>query len=71
MGLKHKVTINVATPGGIRDPVLKSGRLCLRNKLLNVLFGEKVGLIVVTPAIRSRRSKFGRSGKEKSEHEQN
>lgn len=49
MGLKHKVTINVAKPGGIRDPVLKSGSQKIRSRLLNLLFGEKVGIIVITP----------------------
>lgn len=49
MGLKHKVTINVSKPGGIRDPVLKSGSGRFRSRLLNLLFGEKVGVIVITP----------------------
>jgi len=49
MSLKHKVTISVAKPGGIRDPVLKSGSRNIRSRLLNLLFGEKVGVIVITP----------------------
>ncbi|KUK53257.1 MAG: Uncharacterized protein XD78_1338 [Desulfotomaculum sp. 46_296] len=49
MGLKHRVTINVVKPGGIRNPVLKSGSRKIRSKLLNLLFGEKVGVIVITP----------------------
>ncbi|MGC8718425.1 MAG: hypothetical protein ACP5TY_00260 [Thermodesulforhabdaceae bacterium] len=49
MSLRHKVTINVARPGGIRDPVLKSGSRSIRSKLLNWLFGEKVGVLVITP----------------------
>ncbi|MCX7749197.1 MAG: hypothetical protein N2645_20230 [Clostridia bacterium] len=49
MNLKHKVTINVTRPGEIRNPVLKSGSQTIRSKLLNLLFGEKVGLIVITP----------------------
>lgn len=49
MSLKHKVTINVAKPGGIRSPVLQSSRQTIRRKLLNQLFGEKVSLIVITP----------------------
>jgi hypothetical protein len=48
MGLKHKVTINVAGPG-IRAPVLESKRLNVRDRLLGALFGGRVGLIVVTP----------------------
>jgi hypothetical protein len=49
MGLKHKVTINVTKPDGIREPVLKSGSLKLRSRLLNLLLGEKVGLLLITP----------------------
>ena len=49
MSLKHKVTINVARPGGIRDPVLKSGSKSIRSRILSWLFGEKVGVFVVTP----------------------
>jgi hypothetical protein len=49
MALRHKVTINVAGPGGIRDPVLRSGRRSLPRRLLNILFGENAGLIVVAP----------------------
>lgn len=49
MSLKHKVTINVAKPGGIRSLVLQSSRQTIRSKLLNLLFGEKVSLIVITP----------------------
>lgn len=49
MSIKHKVTINVAKPGGIRSPVLQSSRQTIRSKLLNLLFGEKVSLIVITP----------------------
>lgn len=49
MGLKHKVTINVTKPGGISAPVLKSGSQKIRSRLLNLLFGEKVGIIVITP----------------------
>ena len=49
MSLKHKVTINVAKPGGIRSPVLQSERQTIRSKLLSLLLGEKVGLIVITP----------------------
>lgn len=49
MNLKHRVTISVTRPGGIRDPVLKSGSLKLRSRLLNLLLGEKVDLLVITP----------------------
>lgn len=49
MSLKHKVTINVAKPNGISDPVIKSGSKSIRSKFLNWLFGEKVGVFVITP----------------------
>ena len=49
MGLKHKVTINVAKPGGLRDPVLKSGSRSLREKFCRLLFGEKIKIMVLTP----------------------
>lgn len=49
MSLKHKVTISVKKPGGVRDPVLKGGSISMRSKLMNLLFGEKVGVIVLTP----------------------
>jgi len=49
LGLKHKVTINVTRPDGIRSPVLQSGSQRIYRRLLDLLFGEKVGVIVITP----------------------
>jgi hypothetical protein len=49
MDLKHRVTISVTRPDGIRDPVVQSGSLEFRSRLLNLLLGEKVGLLVITP----------------------
>lgn len=49
MSFKHKVTINVAKPGGGRSPVIQSSRQTLRSKLLDLLFGKKVSLLVITP----------------------
>jgi len=49
MGLKHKVTISVTKPGGLRDPVLKSGSRSLREKICRLLFGEKFKIMVLTP----------------------
>ena len=49
MSLKHKVTINVTKPGGIRDPVLKSGSRSLRERFCRLLFGEEVRIMVVSP----------------------
>lgn len=71
MGLKHKVTINVANLGGIRDPVLKSGSKKIRSRLLGLLFGEMVGVIVITPgdSVETVEIKEIREGG--AEHEQN
>lgn len=49
MSLKHKVSICVARPDGGRTQVLKGGSRSMRGRLLDFLFGEKVGVIVVTP----------------------
>lgn len=49
MSLKHKVTINVAKPGGERSSVIQSSRKTIRSKLLDWLFGKKVSLLVITP----------------------
>jgi len=49
MNLKHKVSICVTRPDGGRTAVLKGGSRTLRSKLLSLLFGDKVGVIVVTP----------------------
>lgn len=49
MNLKHKISICVARPDGGKTTVLNSGSRSMRSRLLNMLFGEKVGIIVVTP----------------------
>lgn len=49
MSLKHKVTINVAKPGGEKNSVIQSSRKTIRSKLLDWLFGKKVSLLVITP----------------------
>ena len=49
MNLRHKVSICVTRPDGGKTTVLKGGSRTLRSRLLNLLFGEKVGVIVVTP----------------------
>jgi hypothetical protein len=71
MGLKHKVTINVAKPGGIRDPVLKSSSGRFRSRLLNLLFGEKVGVIVITPGDSVETVEIKEIKEGGTEHEQN
>ena len=49
MNLKHKVNICVTRPDGGKPAVLKGGSRTFRSRLLSLLFGEKVGVIVVTP----------------------
>ncbi|MFP3153394.1 hypothetical protein LQZ18_03000 [Lachnospiraceae bacterium ZAX-1] len=49
MNLKHKVSICVTRPDGGKTTVLKGGSRTMRSKFLNLLFGEKVSVIVVTP----------------------
>ena len=48
MNLKHKVTINVARPGGERSSVIQSSRKTIRARMLDFLFGKKVSLLVLT-----------------------
>ena len=49
MGVRHKVYINVTHQDGSKNPVIRSGTMQIRSRLLNLLFGEKVGVIVLTP----------------------
>lgn len=49
MRLKHKVCISITQPGGKSTPIIKSGSMQIRKRLLNFLFGEKVNLLVLTP----------------------
>ena len=49
MNLKHKVTINVARPGGERSSVIQSSRKTIRARMLDFLFGKKVSLLVIPP----------------------
>lgn len=49
MGLKHKVTINVAKSGGEKNPVIQSSQKTIRSRLLNWLLGKNIDLLVVTP----------------------
>ena len=49
MSLKHKVTINVAKSGGERSPVIESSRRTIRTRMLDLLFGKKASLLVITP----------------------
>jgi len=47
--LKHKVCINVRKDDGSKNPVIRSGQRTLRSKLLDFLFGQEVGVFVLTP----------------------
>ena len=49
MSLKHKVCINVARPGSGNIRVLRGGQKTIRSRLLDFLFGENVGVFVLTP----------------------
>jgi len=71
MLLKHKITINVSKPDGSRDPVLKSGSIKLRSRLLNLLLGEKVGLLVITPGDSVETVEIREVKEGGAEHEQN
>ena len=47
--MKHKVSICVSRDGTDDTDVVKSGSHTMRSKLLNFLFGEKVGVFILTP----------------------
>lgn len=46
--MKHKISIRVGR--SLEAPeIIKSASRTIRGKLLNLLFGEKVGVLVLTP----------------------
>lgn len=49
MSFRHKVCIRVSGPDGSRHSVLQSRSCTMRSRLLQLLFGEKVGVIILTP----------------------
>ena len=49
MCLRHKVCISVSRPDGGKQNILKGSSCTMRARLLNFLFGEKVGVIILTP----------------------
>ena len=49
MGIKHKVCINIAKPGGTTSPVIRSGTMQIRKRLLDFLFGQQVNVLVLSP----------------------
>ena len=50
MSLKHKVRICVGRPNHGTDEVIRSGQRTIRSRLLDFLFGQKVGVFVLTPS---------------------
>lgn len=71
MGLKHKVCINVIRPDGSKTPVIRSGKRQIRSKLLNLLFGVKVGMLVITPGESVETVEIKEIKEGGTEHEQN
>lgn len=49
MGIKHKVCINIAEKDGASSPVIRSGTMQIRKKLLDVIFGQQVNVLVLSP----------------------
>ena len=49
MNLKHKICISVSRPNNETSEVIKSGSRTIRGRLLDFLFGEKVGVLILTP----------------------
>jgi len=49
MNLKHKVRINVSRKEKGTSEIIRSGSRTIRSRLLNFLFGEPVGVFVLTP----------------------
>jgi len=49
MNLKHRICISVSRPNNGTSEIIKSGSRMIRSKLLNFLFGEKVGVLILTP----------------------
>lgn len=49
MGIKHKVCINIAKPGGTVSPIIRSGTMQIRKRLLDFLFGQQVNVLVLSP----------------------
>ena len=47
--VKHKISINIAKPGGTPSPVVRSGTVQIRKKLLDFLFGQQVNVLVLSP----------------------
>lgn len=48
--MKHKVCINIAKPGGTSTPVVRSGTVQIRKRLLDFLFGQNMNVLVLSPS---------------------
>lgn len=47
--MKNKVCINIAKSGGTLTPVIRSGTVQIRKRLLDFLFGQQVNVLVLSP----------------------
>lgn len=48
--MKHQMVINVTDAHGCKREVLKGGEICLRDRLLSALLGERRRILVLAPA---------------------
>ena len=46
--MKHKVSINIVKPGSTPPPVIRSGMMQIRKKLLDFLFGQNMNVLVLS-----------------------
>lgn len=46
--MKHKVSINIIKPGSTPTPVIRSGMMQIRKKLLDFLFGQNMNVLVLS-----------------------
>lgn len=49
MNLQHRVQINIADRSGQKKQVLGSKKICLSQKLLNLIFGNFCEVLVLQP----------------------
>src|SRR5690625_6115942 len=49
MSLKHKVIINVKDENGEKTRVVEGKRKTVRSRMLDLFFGKKVNMLVITP----------------------
>ena len=46
--VKHKISINIAKPGSTPSPVVRSGTMQIRKRILDFLFGQQVNVLVLS-----------------------